>query len=177
MQTISKENLVKLLLNPTVSGISGNSFVGLDTLTTPKLKGGKKNEQQGLVTKSVVGSHVQVFQNKKKNGYASMVQRRLNKDGSTTEFELKPRTWGVRVEGTPIIEHKGGYYLEVIFMKAGLVEYFFEGNTIEKNDVVGLDTDKKEGKQGGLKDKVIIRTYKIESLVRVTINKETYKVE
>ena len=175
MKTISQANLVKLLLNPTVSGINGNTFVGLDTLSKATLTGGKKNEMQGRVQKCVVGSQVQVFQNKNSNGYANMVQRRLDKSGNEVEFTLSPRTWGVRIEGTPILEHKGAFYLEVIFKKAGEVSFLLDGRPIRKDLIQGLPV-KKEGTQGGLEDKVIIRTYKIASLSRITINKETYIV-
>ncbi len=175
MKTISKANLVQFLMNPTISGISGNTFVGLDTLTVVKLTGGKGNVMQGKVQKANAGSQVQVFQNKTKSAYGSMVQRRLNKEGKEVEFQLSPRTWGVRVEGTPILEHKGEFYLEVIFIKSGETSYLLDGKPIKKDLIQGLPVSK-GGTQGGLEDKVIIRTYKIASLTRVTINKETYLV-
>jgi len=175
MQKISKDQLVKLFLNPAVSGINGNTFVGLDTISIVKLTGGKKNPMQSSIEKCVAGSQVQVFQNKTKSAYGAMVQRRLNKEDKEIKFELKPRTWGVRVEGTPIIEHKGEFYLEVIFIKSGNVSYLYNSKPIKKDLIEGLPV-KKEGTQGGLEDKVIIRTYKIASLSRVTINKETYLI-
>ena len=177
MNTITRTNLVALLLNPAVSGINGNTFVGLDTITTETLTGGKSNPMQGRVQKLTVGSQVQVFQNKNSNAYANMVQRRLDKTGKEVEFELQPRTWGVRVEGTPIIEHKNEFYLEVIFLKGGESTYTLDGNPIKKELIQGLAV-KKEGTQGGLEqeDKVIIRTYKIASISRITINKQTYIV-
>lgn len=177
MKKITRKELVELLLNPVVSGISGASFVGIDTLTDVKLTGGKSNPMQGLVQKATVGSSVMVFQNKNSNGYENMVRRRLETEGRDPDsFELKPRVWGVRIEGTPIVEHKGTYYLEVIFLKAGETSYFFSGKPIKKDLIQGLETDKEEGRQGGLDNKVIIRTYKVDSIARITINKEVYIV-
>lgn len=184
METITRNELVKLLMNPEVSGINGNTFVGLDTLTVEKLSGGKSNPMQKRVTKACVGSQVQVFQNKNSNGYANMVQRRLDKEGKEVDFVLQPRTWGTRVEGTPIIVHtpkgetKEKYYLEVIFVKGGETSYLLDGRPIKKELVQGLDDNHTEGTQGGLSDenKVIIRTYSIDSLTRITINKQTYIV-
>lgn len=178
MKTISKDNLVKLLLNPEVSGINGASFIGIDTLTTVKLTGGKKNEMQGRVQKSTVGSSVMVFQNKNSNGYSNMVKRRLEAEGKNSEtFEVKPRTWGVRISGTPLVEHKGAYYLEVIFLKAGENAYLLDGKPIKKDLIVGLPEKKTEGTQSGLENKVIIRSYKIDSISRISINKEVYLIE
>jgi hypothetical protein len=177
MKKISRELLIKLLLNPSVSGINGASFIGLDTLTTVKLTGGKSNDQQGRVQKCTVGSSVMVFQNKNVNGYQNMVKRRLQSEGKNPDtFELKPRTWGVRIDGTPLVEHKGEYYLEVIFLVGGETSYLLDGKPVKKDLINGLPK-KKEGSQGGLDDKVIIRSYKIGSISRITINKETYIVE
>jgi len=177
MKKITRKELIELLLNSAISGINGASFIGLDTLTDVDLKGGKANSMKGLVQKATVGSSVMVFQNKITNGYANMVRRRLETEGKDPDsFELKPRVWGVRIEGTPMVEHKGTYYLEVIFLKAGETSYFFSGKPIRKDLIQGLDTPKEEGNQGGLDNKVIIRTYKVDSIARITINKEVYIV-
>jgi hypothetical protein len=177
MLAITRQQLVQLLLNPTVSGINGASFIGLDTVTVPTLKGGKSNPMKDRVEKCSTGHNVIVFQNKNSNGYSNMVKRRLEAEGKNPEtFELKPRRWGVRIEGTPLVEHKGNYYFEVIFLNAGKSTYLLDGKPIKKELVQGLDLDKEEGSQGGLNDKVIIRTYKIASISRITINKETYMV-
>jgi hypothetical protein len=140
------------------------------------LKGGKANPMKGLVQKATIGSSVMVFQNKNSNGYENMVRRRLEAEGKNPDFEVKPRVWGQRIEGTPLVEHKGEYYLEVIFLKAGETSFFHMGKPIKKELIQGLDSDKEEGSQGGLDNKVIIRSYKIASVARITINKEVYIV-
>lgn len=158
------------------AGVNSASFVGLDTLTDVKLKGGMKNPQQGHVQKLVRGSSVMVFQNKKSNAYENMVQRRLQKEGKNPgNFQLSPRTWGERIPDSPFIRHeKDGvvkYYLEVIFLKAGSVEYLLDGQPIDKSQIEGLQEQgvNPDG-QGGLDDKVIIRTYAIDSLTRIRID-------
>ena len=183
MKKITRKELVELLLNPEISGINGASFIGLDTLTEVKLTGGKSNPMQGLVQKASIGSSVMVFQNKNSNGYENMVRRRLEAEGKDAEtFEVKPRSWGVRIENTPLVHHtdkKGNenYYLEVIFLKAPTsVSFFHAGKPIKKDLIQGLDDDREEGTQGGLDNKVIIRSYKIDSIARITINKEVYLV-
>ena len=177
MKKITRKELKELFLNPEISGLNGATFVGLDALTTEKLSGGKQNPMQGLVQKSNVGNSVMVFQNKSSNGYENMVRRRLLAEGKDPDtFELKPRKWGVRIEGTPLVLHEGNYYLEVIFLVAGTVTYLHNGKPIRKDLIEGLKTDSEEGTQGGLNNKVIIRTYKLESITRLTINKEVYLI-
>ena len=181
MKKITSLELISLLLNPEISGINGASFIGIDTLTDVTLKGGKANSMQGLVQKANIGSSVMVFQNKNSNGYENMVRRRLEAEGKNTDFEVKPRVWGQRIEGTPIVHHvdkKGNenYYLEVIFLKSGDVSYSLSSKPIKKSLIEGLEDDKEEGVQGGLDNKVIIRSYKIASISRITINKDTYIV-
>ena len=100
----------------------------------------------------------------------------LKAEGKEVSFELKPRTWGVRVEGTPIVEHKEQSYLEVIFIKAGKTRYTLDHEAVEKSAIQGLPVRQDSG-QGGLENKVVIRSYKIDSLVRVTLDKEVYLIE
>ena len=158
--------------------IKGGTFVGLDTETVEKLKGGKKNPFQGRVTKRVTGSTVMVFGNTESNAYENMVKRRLAKEGKDPEdFQLGQRAWGQRIAGTAFVEHKGEHYIETIFMRAGDVEYFLDGKplgsvAIDDADQQWLDLPavkvNPEG-QGGLSEenRVIIRTYKLSSIIAV----------
>ena len=156
------------------ANVNGNSFISIDTMTIPKLKGGQKNPLQGKVKKVMVGANVMVFQNKNSNGYDNMVKRRLIKEGKDAEnFNISERKWGTRVPNFPVVEHKGNYYLEVIFLKKGKVTYFVNGIPTLPEDIEGLDY-KEEGKQGGLDNKVIIRDYKFENILSLKINQETY---
>lgn len=164
-------NLATLLTDK----VNGASFISIDTVTDVKLTGGKKNDQQGRVQKRVIGSNVMVFQNKNSNGYENMVKRRLVKEGrNPATFELKPRVWGRRIEGAPFVEHKGQFYIEVIFLNAGRTEYLLDGKVVDDSQINGLPNKKEEAEQGGLNNKVIIRTYKADSIKSITIDKHTY---
>ena len=176
MKKITTKELVELFLNPEVSGLNGASFIGVDTLTDVKLSGGKSNPMLGGVQKGSVGNSVMIFSNKNSNGYANMVAKRLAaEDKDPSSFQVAPRVWGTRIENTPLVEHKGEYYLEVIFLKAGQTSYYYNGKPIKKELIQGLP-EKVEGEQGGLQDKVIIRTFKTSSIGRITINKEVYLI-
>lgn len=156
-----------------LSEVNGTTFISINTNTDVKLAGGKKNPLQGKVNKVTVGSNVMVFTNSQKNGYYEMVKRRLGKEGKNPEsFELSPRTWGTRLEGIPFVEHKGEHYLEVIFLHKGKSHYEVNGVVTSKDQIEGLPTTKEEGNQGGLENKVVIRTFKVSSITSITINKE-----
>jgi hypothetical protein len=168
---------MKQVVNKTIaqifSAVNGNTIISMDTATKPVLKGGKSNPLQGRVTKVMRGASVMVFQNKNTNGYEAMVKRRLEKEGKATDFNVGPRQWGERVEGTPIVEHKGKRYLEVIFLRAGEVEYQLDGKVISA-ELVG-EQSSSNGDQGGLDNKVIIRTFAEESITRLKVGGITFE--
>lgn len=168
---------MKQVVNKTIaqifSAVNGNTIISMDTVTKPVLKGGKSNPLQGRVTKVMRGASVMVFQNKNTNGYEAMVKRRLEKEGKATDFKVGPRQWGERVDGTPIVEHKGKRYLEVIFLRAGDVEYQLDGKVISA-ELVGEQTSS-NGEQGGLDNKVIIRTFAEESITRLKVGGITFE--
>jgi len=154
---------------------SGATFVGLTTNTDPRLTGGKSNPHKGHVRKVMEGANVMVFQNQQSSGYDNMVKRRLEQEGKDpTTFQLSPRAWGHRIPGTPFIEHKGKYYLEVIFLRTGKVRYELDGHHIDKELVQGLPP-RSEADQGGLENKVVIRTFSLDSITEVRVNKETFR--
>lgn len=156
------------------ANINGATFITIDTATPVKLTGGKSNPLQGRVTKVVLGSNVMVFQNKNANGYDNMVKRRLEKEGKDPgSFVLGPRAWGEREEGMPFVTHNGKEYLEVIFMSAGEVQYYVDGQPYV-GEIPGLPAAT-EGHQGGLDNKVIIRTYTVDNIQAVTINHARYE--
>jgi hypothetical protein len=155
-----------------LNGLAGGTFVGLDTVTQVKLRGGKKNPMQGRVTKLMAGAQVMCFSNTNGSAYDAMVRRRLEQEGKDpASFELGPRAWGERVPNTSFVEHKSAHYLEAIFLRAGRVEYLLDGQPISKADIEGLDEPvmNPEG-QGGLSNKVIIRTFSLESITALRAN-------
>jgi len=154
--------------------VNGGTFISINTNTDVKLTGGKKNPQQGLVTKVTEGLNVMVFQNKKTHAYENMVNKRLGQEGKSTEFEVGPRKWGARMEGMPFVEHNGEHYLEVICLGAGHSHYEVNGVPAKNEDIQGLPQSRPTFGQGGLDNEVLIRTYKIGSITSITINKQTF---
>jgi len=158
-----------------VNSISGASFAGLDTLTNVVLTGGKSNPMQGRVQKRMLGATVMAFTNERTNAYDAMIKRRLEQEGKDPgSFQIQPRAWGVRVPNLPIVEHNGKYYLEVIFLHTGHThEYLLDGQPINKDDIVGLK-ESAAGEQGGLENKVIIRTFAADSITCLRIDGKVF---
>jgi hypothetical protein len=166
-------------LKQQIDKIKGTTFCGLSTLTAVKLKGGKKNSMQGRVTKKTEDANVILFSNTKDSGYISMVRRRMVSEGKDPDtFELSPRAWGVRMGNSPFIEHNGKHYLECFFISSGKSTYYLDGEEIDKEKIEGLDvetpkTEKYVESQGGIENKVIIRTFAIESIEKLNMKGNT----
>jgi hypothetical protein len=153
-----------------LNGLAGGTFVGLDTETVVKLKGGKKNAMQGRITKRMTGAQVMCFSNTNGSAYDAMVRRRLQQEGKDpASFELSPRAWGQRVPSTSFVEHNGQHYLEVIFLRAGKTEFFLDGVSIQRDAIEGLE-EGSAGEQGGLENKVIIRTFALDNVTALRAN-------
>lgn len=158
-----------------LANLAGGTFVGMDTCTIPTLKGGKKNPMQGRVTKVMHGATVMCFSNQNGSAYDAMVRRRLEQEGKDpASFELGPRAWGERVPGTSFVKHKGQVYLEAIFLKPGKVQYLLDGLPITREEIEGLG-EGASGEQGGLENKVVIRTFALESITALRANGQEWR--
>ncbi len=153
------------------SNLKSNAIIGLSMITDVTLTGGKKNPLQGHVTKLVEYASCQVYCNAKSNGYENKVKRGLVKEGkSADDFVLSPRVWGTRIPGTPFVEHKGEKYLEVMFnSRPNRVTYMIDGKIADKSNITGIPI-KKEGNQGGLEEKAILRTPKFDNILAIKYN-------
>lgn len=91
------------------------------------------------------------------------------------DFIVGERKWGTRIDGTPLIEHKGDYYIDVIYLKSGESVFRDGGKLIDEDDIQGYNKPKQSTQsQGGVDNKVIFRTIKLDSLVELRINKKVY---
>ena len=163
--------------------VNGASFISIDTRTSCDKKmrktldtanGRVPNPHYGRVEKLQTGSSVMVFQNKTINGYESMVKRRLVQEGKNPEsFTLGERKWGKRIPNLPLVEHNGKFYLEVIYLKPGEVQYLLDGQPVDKDEILGLQDSSKPA-QGGLENNVIVRTFEMSSISAIRINHNVY---
>ena len=163
METLARKIVATLMQ------LNGCAIGAITTETNVTLKGGKKNAMQGKITKRMEGGNVMFFCNSNSNTYNNMVKKRLTAEGKdAANFKLGKRVWGERIIDTCFVQHKGQMYVEVVFLKKPTkIDYFLAGQAIDKTAIEGLPVDKAEGKQGGLNNKVIIRTYKLASLLKI----------
>lgn len=167
--------LLKLL-----SEVNGSTFITLDSLTyipvNKTLDGDTRNPHYGMVTKRITGCNVIVFQNKSTNGYASMVKRRLVAEGKDPEeFQLSAPRWGKRLPNLPVVEHCGEYYLEVIVLHPGQIEWLLNRKPVDRSSIMGLRSTIQPS-QGGLSNKVVIRRFAFSSLTSIRINNRTVEL-
>lgn len=151
--------------NHLLAQVQGSAFVALDTVTIPTLKGGKKNPQQGKIVKVARGHRVQLFTNKNRNAYEAAVNRKRAKEGQAADFKVAPLQWGKHLPNSPLIEHNGKLYLQVMFHGSGDVSYEMDGKPIAKDDIMGLPEVKDSGRQGVAKENMVtIRAFDIQNI-------------
>lgn len=156
-----------------LNSIKGNTFASMDTITEVKLKGGKKNPMLGRVTKHTTGNRVQLFTSFK--GYRNMVNRRLEAEGKTPDFEPKALPWGTRIEDSPLIEHNGKFYIQMIFQKGGESTYYLDNTIIDKANIEGfVETEVTAGRTGLEDDNaVVVRTFALDSIREIRMMGQT----
>jgi len=178
MKLTTQSALIELL-----KSVNGASFISIDTITIPTIRktlGDRgpsvPNPHFGRIRKVMTGAVVMVFQNKTINGYEAMVNRRLAAEGKDpASFTLGPRKWGQRLENLPVVEHEGQYYLEVIFLKPGQVQYYLDDHIIDPSLIQGMrENVVDETQQGGLENQVVIRSFKFDSITKIKIDKTTF---
>lgn len=98
-------------------------------------------------------------------------QREREKGEDHEPFEPEPRKWGERVEGTPLVEHKGNFYLEAKVEHVLSTEYIGpNGNTIDREDLEDYLYSSGESSRQDIEDPVILRDYKLGSIRQISVN-------
>ena len=153
---------------------TSDDIIKLTTMSDVKLTGGKKNPLQGKVTKVTEGATVNLMDG---TTYGEVVKEQMVKEGKDpNDFKINERPWGIRVDNTPLIKHNDQYYLETMHLSGGTTTYMVEGNPTNKDDIEGLPVTKvSESSQGGIDNKVIIRTHKLESIVGLYVNDKYFE--
>jgi len=160
MQTITRSSLAAVLAT-----VSGATFATIETRTQVRLK---KTWQGGAVEKE---SRVNVTLNA---NYEKSVNRQLGREGKDTDFEAMPRQWGNRVPHTPLVTHNGKFYLECKVEKSFNSTYYMDGQEIDKA-MVEPHFYASSSRQGTDKE-IIVRDYSLDSIVRINLNGNSYRV-
>jgi hypothetical protein len=181
MGGMMKNLLTKQAIINLIMASKGTTFATLQTSTTVKMNktavvefvmnGEKQTEKvsnpyHGNITKA---SRVNVLLNGTYKNAMTKALRQIGELSDTEEYEPKQRAWGERVDGSAIIEHNGGFYLDCRPLHVYETEYFLNGSPINKKEFEMFMPKKK--------DSVVTSvSYKLDSIVEMNFNHETYKV-
>lgn len=154
--------------NHLLEQVQGCTFVSLDTATIPALKGGKANPHKDRVVKIARGHRVMLFTNKNRNAYEAKVNRHRVAEGKAPDFQVAKLQWGTHRPNSPLIDHNGKVYLQMIFHESGEVHYEMDGQPIAKEDIQGLPEDKGSGRQGlADENKVVVRAFDVSNILAI----------
>lgn len=109
--------------------------------------------------------------------YEKAVNRQQSREGGDATFEAKPRKWGQRIKGTPLVEHKGHLYLEIKIERVLSTEYFVRRpvdgafQTVTKNEISQyLKPSRSSAANQGVSKEIILRDYKLENVTIIRMN-------
>jgi hypothetical protein len=117
--------------------------------------------------------------------YENSVNNQREREGHGEIFEALPRKWGTRIKRpdgtlTPLVEHKGQWYLEVKVQQTIRHEYRFVGterklNRISMEELRKFLTERTgEGARQELEKVVILRDYALENIYQLTLDGQEY---
>ena len=167
LQQITIPELVELLKN-----FAGTSFAGLQTLTNARAKKTGNPFPEKTILKETdllanLGFH-----------YSNSLVNQAKRENVSTEFHVQRRVWGERIIGTPLVEHKGNFYLEAKCEKvfsSRLVDIY--GDEISREDALPfLPVRKESSTQNRLEKKIILRDFRLDSIKKFAFDGKIFLV-
>lgn len=154
-------------LEDLLSQVRGCTFASIDSETEPS---------PGIL-KVTSQTRVLLFTNKNISGYDAMIKRRLVEAGKNPDnFVIGDLPWGERVKNSPLIEHKGKTYLQCVELAEGQKHYYLKANGKEV-DEADLNLRSRRTNQGlAPADEVIVRTYNLDNITRISLMGVVLKV-
>lgn len=168
---VTKAQLVKVLM-----GLVGSTFATIVSETDVKMNK-KNNPYHGTITK-LTRANVNI-----NFSYENAVNKARVKEGKEDDFEAQARKWGETIPGTPLVLKEGKYYLYCRFLGYNKTKSIYFHNTdtgsalIEKAIIEEFLPKVNESKTQDLENEVVVRTYKIENIREVIVNKIHYTVD
>lgn len=98
--------------------------------------------------------------------YQTAVNKQRVRELKEPTFESEPRAWGERVPGTPLIQHKDLFYLEVKVERASSVYLTDDGSEVALDDLKPFLPKKGEGRQE-VEKPVILRDYRLDHIIKI----------
>tara|TARA_Y100000310_G_scaffold274651_1_gene290763 strand:- start:1534 stop:2082 length:549 start_codon:yes stop_codon:yes gene_type:complete len=99
--------------------------------------------------------------------YSNSLYSMASKEGKEIVFDIKPRQWGQRIDGTPLVQLRDKYYLEAKCERVIEMDYYDqEGNKLDKEEMSQfLPKSKKSSTQAELTGEVVLRDYSLDNLL------------
>lgn len=154
---ISRDDLLNFLIEH-----KGANIISFRSTTEPKVKKTAPfiNLRKGSHVNGIIGFN-----------YSNSVNNQRLREGNEEKFEAHPRAWGERIGTSPVIEHKGQYYLEIKVEKTLTnPEYFDDNGPVEAEAVKPHLYARSPSKRQETDKEIILRDYKLESLDQIRIN-------
>ncbi len=165
---MTRQDFVEML-----KGLKGTTFATLYCDSEPKLKCPKtKNKHmQGRIRKQSTVNCTLGFI------YANSVNRQRVREDKEGDFTPNKRKWGVRVPQTPLVHHNGNWYLETKVEKVYDTRYLLDGKVVDRSEIAEYLAQSSKQPQQELDKEVILRDYKVDSIIAATINGKQYVID
>lgn len=113
--------------------------------------------------------------------YENSLINQAKRENVETEFEIKPRKWGFRLNDSGIVEHNGKLYLECKVEKSISSRIVFDdGRFIPNKDIEIIRSfipiRKESSTQEPIEKKIILRDYAFDSIRKIRLNGITYRI-
>jgi hypothetical protein len=170
--TICCDNVISgVVLIEKIKSISGTTMASIVVETIPDIKNPKTSGMTDRLRKRSYVSITLGF------NYSNSVNRQRTKEGVEPDFEALPRKWGTRIPKTSLVEHKGELYLETKINRVIDTKYILDGQEVQYGDIEQYLRAKPQssGRQG-VNNEIILRDYKLSSIVAITMFGQTYIV-
>lgn len=167
MATITQKDLIA-----TLSANKGTTMITIVASVEPQMRK-TANPYFGRVEKVSKVNGVIGWQ------YENSVNLQRTREGNEADFESMPRTWGTRIAGTPLVNHKDRYYLELKVEHVLDTMYFVDGLPATDEQIAGIKSfmpEKKESARQEVEKVIILRDYALDSIVSITMKGKTSEV-
>lgn len=164
-------NLTRTQLKELLSTTKGTTIVTIETETDPRMRKTNNPYSGHIVKRSKVNGMIGW-------NYTNSVNNQRDREGNREEFVAKPRKWGQRIIGTPLVEHKESYYLELKVERA-MGSTFVDvrtGNEVPKETLLEWLPKPSTSSRQDVEKEIILRDYKLDSIVKIRINKNEYQI-
>lgn len=102
--------------------------------------------------------------------YENAVNNQREREGHGEVFFSEPRAWGMKIGGTPLVQHNGEFYLELKVQKVLFTEYqHIEGHAVAPENLKPFLPERSgESSRQETEKEIVLRDYKVSSLRQIT---------